>query len=77
MRSSAQGSHYVTTSDSVSGSYRTPVPVVTVDATRCMQLEDAKRGPPPTTSSDDKVLTWLGAESSIVTTGVEGRCDIR
>jgi hypothetical protein len=77
MRSSAQGSHYVTTSDSVSGSYLTPVPVVTVDATRCIELDDAKRGPPPTASSDDKVLPWLGAESSIVATGVEGCCDIR
>ena len=47
MRSSAQGSHYVTTSDSVSGSYLTPVPVVTVEATRCIVLEEAKRGPPP------------------------------
>jgi hypothetical protein len=47
MRSSAQGSHYVTTKDSVSGSYLTPVPVVTVDATDCIVLDDANRGPPP------------------------------
>jgi len=44
MRPSAKRAHYVTTNDSVSGSYRTPVPVVTVLATVCMLLLDASLG---------------------------------
>ena len=69
--------HHVTTSDSVSGSIRWPVPVVTVLATRCIWLLLASRGPPPVTSRNNKVLSWLGPESASVTTGVEGRCGIK